>query len=205
MKYLLTHSTTTEPCPFFCSSPVFKTNTSYQRWDEARKAWGVIVNNSRTVSRETSAWIHHAEIPVEEKIRLARRIADAVWLFPRTMQTHLLNPVEDAEAYVADVWEKLPDHELAEDLIKARHKPTLALYEMSCAINEIPLDTIQRTMIDTAVSQMCDAMGGCDRIFGSPVPVVYTRFAARFVEFFMLFVPFALYKEFGGYWNHWPM
>jgi predicted membrane chloride channel (bestrophin family) len=173
---------------------VFKTNTSFKRWDEARKAWGVIVNNSRSVARQTSTWIQKTDLPKEEKVRLLRRIATAVWLFPRTMQTHLLNPAEDAVAYAAEIRDKLPNKELAEMLVAARHKPTLALYEMSCAINELPLDTFQRTTIDSDVSQMCDAMGGCDRIFGSPVPVSYTRFAARFVELWMLFVPFALYQ-----------
>lgn len=50
------------PAMFFTlSSPalslllVFKTNTSYQRWDEARKNWGAIVNNSRTIMRQGAA------------------------------------------------------------------------------------------------------------------------------------------------------
>ena len=146
-----------------------------------------------------------ANMSREEKIRLTRRIINAVWLFPRTMQTHLLNPAEDADAYAAQIRSSLPDTELVEDLIAARHKPTLVLYEMSCAINDLPLDTIQRTTIDTAVSELCNALGACDRIFGSPIPVVYTRFAARFVELFMLFLPLALYKEFDAYWNHWPL
>ena len=76
----------------------------------------------------------------------------------------------------------------------ARHKPTLALYELSCAINQLPLDTFQRMTIDAQVTAMCSAMGVCDRIFVSPVPVIYTRFLARFVELFMAFVPFALYE-----------
>jgi len=48
--------------------------------------------------------------------------------------------------------------------------------------------------IDEQVTAMCNAMGVCDRIFVSPVPVIYTRFLARFVELFMAFVPFALYE-----------
>lgn len=46
------------PSQFFTlSSPalslllVFKTNTSYQRWDEARKNWGSCVNHCRTIMR----------------------------------------------------------------------------------------------------------------------------------------------------------
>lgn len=195
-------------------SSVFKTETAYQRWDEARKAWEHTKNNCRTVCRETCAWMQTNNsndddmtmIDKEEKLRLMRRITTAVWLFPRTLQTHLLNPAEDAAAYEVDVRASpLVDPDFAADLLTARHKPSLVLYELSCAIDEVPLDTIQRSTLDTAVSRICDAMGDCDRIFHSPVPVVYTRFAARFVELFMLFLPLALYKEFGEYWNHWPL
>jgi predicted membrane chloride channel (bestrophin family) len=157
------------------------------------------------VARESAAWIHKADLPDVEKYRLVRRIADAVWLFPRALQRHLLQPAEDEEPFRRDVVERVKDRRIVDEILVARHKPSLALYEMSSAINEIPLDTVQRTTLDKAVSQLCDAMGGCDRIFTSPVPVVYTRFAARFVEVWMLTIPLALYKPFDGSWNHWPL
>jgi len=139
-----------------------------------------------------------------DKLRLARRITKAVWLF---------NPAEDATAFANELRHqrtRMHDDEkdtdsLLTDLVSARHKPSLVLYELSCAINDMPFDTVQRSTMDTAVSHLSDALGDCERIFHSPVPVVYTRFAARFVELFMLFVPLALYDEFGGYWNHWPL
>jgi ion channel-forming bestrophin family protein len=183
---------------------VFKTNTSYQRWDEARKAWGVIVNNSRTVIRESSAWILQTDIPDSEKYRLIHRIAECVWLFPRSLQRHLLNPAEDEEAYVKAVRQRLPPA-LAEDMVRARHRPTRAMYEMSKAVNTLPLDSIRRSTVDQAVSQLCDACGGCERIFGSPVPSIYTRHAARFLELWIFFLPLALWTPFEFCWNHWFM
>lgn len=183
---------------------VFKTNTSYQRWDEARKAWGVIVNNSRTVIRESSAWILQTDIPDSEKFRLIHRIAECVWLFPRSLQRHLLNPAEDEEAYVKAVRQRLPPA-LAEDMVRARHRPTRAMYEMSKAVNTLPLDSIRRSTVDQAVSQLCDACGGCERIFGSPVPSIYTRHAARFLELWIFFLPLALWTPFEFCWNHWFM
>lgn len=124
-----------------------------------------------------------------------RRVADALWLFPRTLQTHLLHPVEDEDAYLRDIREERVEYrQLAQELTIARHKPTLALSELSCAMIQLPLDTFQRTTLDAQVTDTCNAMGVCDRIFVSPVPVIYTRFSARFVELFMAFVPFALYK-----------
>lgn len=163
------------------------------------------MNNSRTILRESSAWIHKTNLSDDEKYALVRRVADAVWLFPRSLQRHLLQPAEDEEPYRKDILARVQDKRLAQELLVARHKPSLALFELSSAINAIPLDTVQRTTLEKAVSQLCEAVGGCDRIFTSPVPVLYTRFAARFVEIWMLSLPLGLYRPFEGTWNHWPL
>ena len=99
---------------------VFKTNTSYQRWDEARKAWETVKNNSRSIARQTTAWVYHSDnnqLTDEEKYRLIRRVADALWLFPRTLQTHLLHPVEDQDAYRRDIRARVEHRPLAEECV----------------------------------------------------------------------------------------
>ena len=146
---------------------VFRTNSAYKRWDEARKAWGVIVNNSRTILRQTSSWISKADIPAAEKQRLMKRVADAVWLFPRAEQRHLLSKREDEHAYQLAVRERLVnDQELAEDMISfERHRPSRALYEMTSAIHEIPIEMFRRVAVDESVSHLCDAMGGKNAIW----------------------------------------
>jgi hypothetical protein len=152
--------------------------------------------------RQTGAWIQKADIPDEEKLELARRVRDAVWLNARSLQRHLWQAAEDEEGYVRDVAMRMPPG-LATEMIQARHRPTRAVYEISDAINRIPLNSVQRSSIDKAVSGLCDAVGGCDRIFGSPVPTFYTRFAFQFLEIWILTLPLALYKLFDGMWNHW--
>jgi ion channel-forming bestrophin family protein len=189
----------------FCfPAPVFKTNTSYQRWDEARKNWGAIVNNSRTIMRQGSAWVHESNLPAEEKHRLMARLAAAVWCFPRSLTRHLLSAAEDEYDYAVDVRSNLRA-DLAEDLIAARHKPTRAMYELSCAINEFPLSDWRRVAMDSAATTLCDAMGSSERIFTSPVPRFYTRHTARFLEVWLLLMPLTLYKSFDYTWNHWFM
>jgi ion channel-forming bestrophin family protein len=183
---------------------VFKTNTSYQRWDEARKNWGTIVNNSRTIMRQGSAWVHQADISSEEKHRILARLAAAVWSFPRSMARHTLSAREDEADYAADVRSNLRS-DLAEDLIAARHKPTRALYEVSSAINEFPLSDWRRIAMDNAVTTLCDAMGSNERLFTSPVPRFYTRHTARFLEVWLLLMPLTLYNAFDYTWNHWAM
>jgi predicted membrane chloride channel (bestrophin family) len=185
---------------------VFKTNTSYKRWDEARKNWGAIVNSCRTIMREAAAWVHEApdEVSGEERQRLMERLERAVWAFPRSLTRHLLSEREDQVDYAADCRARLrPD--LAKDLITARHKPTRALYELSCAINEFPITERRVVAIDAAVTVLCDAMGSSERIFTSPVPRSYTRHTARFLEMWLLLLPMGLYVPFGTSWNHWGM
>jgi len=143
---------------------VFRKNASYQRWDEARKAWGVVVNNSRTIARQTSAWIKYSDLPFDEKQRLLNRIRDTIWAFPRALARHLLSEREDEENYCQAVREQL-DEPFASELIRwKRHRPSRALFEMSNAINELPLEMYRRIAIDESVSHLCDAMGGCDRV-----------------------------------------
>lgn len=40
--------------------------------------------------------------------------------------------------------------------------------------------------------------GICDKIYSSPVPLVYTRHTARFLSLWALLLPFALYSVFSG-------
>lgn len=155
--------------------------------------------------REGAAWVHDTQsLTDNERQLLMERLEQAVWCFPRSLTRHLLSAQEDDADYARDCRRRLrPD--LAEDLIVARHKPTRALYELSAAIQEFPIDERRRISMDHSVTVLCDAMGSSERIFTSPVPRFFTRHTARFLEVWLLFVPFGLYKEFGSTWNHWGM
>ena len=41
---------------------VFRTNSSYARWDEARKLWGGITNRSRDIVRQVGCVKHHCDV-----------------------------------------------------------------------------------------------------------------------------------------------
>jgi predicted membrane chloride channel (bestrophin family) len=42
----------THPFPWVCAHQVFRTNSSYSRWLDARKAWGLVLNRSRDITRQ---------------------------------------------------------------------------------------------------------------------------------------------------------
>ena len=45
--------------------------------------------------------------------------------------------------------------------------------------------------------------GACERIFKSPVPLVYTRHTSRFLSAFLILLPFSLWPVMQNSWNHW--
>ena len=50
--------------PVCTALPYRSTNSSYGRWDEARKMWGLVVNRSRDLTRQALGYIpaHQAEL-----------------------------------------------------------------------------------------------------------------------------------------------
>ena len=51
--------------------------------------------------------------------------------------------------------------------------------------------------MDKSVILLGDALETCERIFTSPVPLVYTRHTARFLSCWLLLLPLALWEPFG--------
>merc|ERR1711990_1363838 len=58
-----------------------------------------------------------------------------------------------------------------------------------------------RARFDTTLSVLCDDVGACERIFKSPIPLVYTRHTSRFVGVWLALIPIALWGV-DPSWNH---
>ena len=199
---------------------VFRTNASYGRWDEGRKLWGLMINRSRDIVRMGVTWyapgterLGYMEgvegdaiargvvIDEEERQRKLEKLSKSVWSFSRALARHLTAPDADEEAFQKDIREWL-DPEQAEALIAADHRPNRAMFDIGCAINDLPMHFMRRNQMDSDVTILEDIAGGCERIFTSPIPLVYSRHTARFLGLYLLFLPFGLWEAFGNSWNH---
>jgi ion channel-forming bestrophin family protein len=191
--------------PFTLSSPalglllVFRTNASYGRWVESRTALGIVVNNCRNLLRLSASWTLSEESSVpHEKLY---DFSNNVWAFSRCLQRHLLGENEDGDAFCDDMYSHF-SVEKAQKLITSRNKPMRALLELTCALQSLCLPSLYHIEVDKSIVRLCDAMGTCDRIFSSPVPLVYTRHTSRFLGFWALALPLGLWKAFSISWNH---
>jgi len=180
---------------------VFRTNTGYQRWDEARKNWGMNINHTRDLVRMGAAWYDDEGVSHERRKEDLNALALATWAFVRAMKRHLSPVGEDEEDFKKEITEKLPKGQ-AEALINAAHRPNRALFDLSCAIENLPMHWLRKNEINKAVTIFEDNLGSSERLLSSPVPLFYSRHTARFVFFFMSFLPFALYEPFSDTWNH---
>ena len=70
---------------------------------------------------------------------------------------------------------------------------------------DLPASTPRRAAarIDSTISILLDLTGANERIFKSPIPLVYTRLTSRFLAVFLTLLPLALWNALGDSWNHW--
>ena len=180
---------------------VFRSNTAYQRWDEARKNWGMNINHTRDLNRMANAYYDKTGISDEKRKDDLERLSLCTWAFVRAMKRHLSPEEEDEAAFKAELYEKLPKLQ-AQQIIKAAHRPNRALYDLSLAIENLPMHFLRKNKLHAALTIFEDTLGSSERLLTSPVPLIYNRHTSRFLLVWLLLLPFALWEEFGFMWNH---
>eukprot|EP00533_Pseudo-nitzschia_delicatissima_P005723 CAMPEP_0116106276 /NCGR_PEP_ID=MMETSP0327-20121206/15548_1 /TAXON_ID=44447 /ORGANISM="Pseudo-nitzschia delicatissima, Strain B596" /LENGTH=438 /DNA_ID=CAMNT_0003598875 /DNA_START=176 /DNA_END=1492 /DNA_ORIENTATION=+ len=180
---------------------VFRTNTAYQRWDEARKNWGMNINHTRDLVRMGNAFYDGSLVSPEEREADLQRLAVCTWSFVRSMKRHLSPEWEDEAAFRLELYERLPESQ-ANAIINAAHRPNRALFDLSMAIENLPMHFMRKNEMHKALTIFEDNLGSSERLLTSPVPLIYNRHTARFLSFWLLLMPLALYKPFDSTWNH---
>eukprot|EP00977_Amphora_coffeiformis_P030353 scaffold46464_cov199-Amphora_coffeaeformis.AAC.3 len=195
--------------PFTLSSPalglllVFRTNASYQRWLEARMCWGIIEAQCRNMVRMALTFCateNDNNDSTQDRYRSSSMydLARVSWLVARCIMNQLAGSDDDDAALEAEVREVYinEDPAFVTDLLSSPHRGLSALMEASLVLDRIPVDEKRRVEIDKSLVLLGDALAACERIFKSPVPLVYTRHTSRFLSLWMITLPFAIHDEF---------
>lgn len=159
------------------------------------------INHTRDLVRMGNAMYDSRGVPPEKRAADMQVLADCTWAFVRAMKRHLSPEDEDEEDFQKELYEKLPDRQ-AEAIINAAHRPNRALQDLSLAIENLPMHFLRKNEIHRAVTIFEDNLGSSERLLTSPVPLFYSRHTARFLSFWLVLLPFALYDPFAGSWNH---
>jgi putative membrane protein len=163
---------------------VFRTNTAYDRWWEGRKAWGALVNDSRSLSSKLSA-LH---LTAEEKISFTRLIP----LFVYATKQHLRNQdlKEEASAQL-----DLNDMELS------GHQPLRIVQMLRAEVEQLyqkgTVQHMQWFAINNDLDALIDSLGICERIKNTPIPFSYSLFIKKFIFIYVITMPLAFVPLFG--------
>lgn len=170
---------------------VTRGNAGYDRWWEARKLWGGIVNQSRNLALAALAHGPTDKNWREQVVRWAIAFAYAAKARLR------------GETQISELSRVLGDDETSR-VEAAEHPPAFVALQ----IDRLLRDACERSGMDRFAflqaererSALIDHLGGCERIRSAPLPVVYSIATRRFLVLYLVTLPFALLHKFEAEW-----
>jgi putative membrane protein len=167
---------------------VFRTNSSYDRFWEGRKLWGGIVNETRNLARQATAFL--APNPA-----LLRETTLWTIAFPYAAMHRLRGKQQ-----LGEIAAELPPDEVA-TVLAAQHPPLAVAQQITrqlvSARQQGLLTDIQQMALDQNVQLLVDYIGACERIHSTPLPYAYTVHLRRALIMYCFTLPFALVGRFG--------
>jgi putative membrane protein len=171
----------------------FRTNSAYQRWWEARKVWGEIINNSRTLARQVKLLGNQEQEPDLRKRIIKRHVA---WCWSLAYALRRMGSSREAMPYLSN--------EEIEDLKTSSNAPNLLLLAQQKDLKELEqkgaIDSFDYRRIDETIKELCDSQGKSERIKHTVFPTQYSLFTIIFINIFLVLLPLGL-VEFMGYYT----
>ncbi len=165
---------------------VFRTNTAYNRWWEARTLWGSLVNASRNLSIKLCQL---TALPRED-LQSARELITG---FSVALKHHLRGENDSL----------LPS-EVKLRAAGCKHIPqgiVNQLYQLvGTAKRTGVIDGDELRVLDAELLRLLDICGGCERILNTRIVASFRTFARQCVFLVLLTLPWGMAKDF-GWWT----
>lgn len=170
----------------------FKLNQSYDRWWEARKVWGSIVNDSRTLILQLQAFLPKGN---DEGIRTIA-LRHIGWCFSLGQTLRGLNPTANLEKYLTEADLRV---------ISSHHNKPLAILQLNTLHiarlkNDNQLDVFTHVQLNNTIANFTNAMGMAERIKSTVFPATYRLFLHMFIYLFAITLSISL-PDIQGYFE----
>lgn len=166
----------------------FRNNASYERFWEARKLWGALINDCRSAARQVQTLTTASP---EEKRRLVYLLIAMVHALRHQLRH-------------TDGWDELtPFIESVEHarVRAARFRPAVLLLLFSEELARLRraghVEPILAASIEPTLGGISHIIGGCERIANTPIPFTYSVIIHRVVYLYCLMLPFGLVDTVG--------
>ena len=168
-----------------------RTNAGYDRWWEARKLWGGIVNQSRNL-----ALLALAHGPADERWR--QQFVRWTAAFPYVARAKLRG-----EREVPELTPLLGEEQACAGADGRAHALLRGLADRRIAARGLrPLrhGSLRLLAGGARALRLIDHLGGCERIRNTPLATVYSITIRRFILIYLATLPFALLHKFEDEW-----
>lgn len=161
----------------------FRTNQAYERWWEARIIWGAIVNDSRTLIRQTISFYDRLD---EQYVYNVQEMANRqiVWCYALGESLRNLPFSPNVAGYIK--FEDISDQNVP-NAILLKHSQALTDARSEKTVNEF-----QQIQLDSTIARLCDSMGKCERIKNTIFPKAHSLLIHLIIYVFATMLPFGL-------------
>ncbi len=165
---------------------VLRTNAGYDRWWEARKIWGGIVNQSRNLAQ--IGLIYGPSNP-------SWREAYTRWVAAFSASCHHSLRGEQKFEELEDMCEIVGTDETRR-LSQTNHMPMYVVRRVADLLKEAvdsgQLDRFYFLQAETERARLIDHIGGCERILRTPLASAFSIKIRRFLFLYLMFLPVAI-------------
>jgi len=162
----------------------FCNTASYDRFWEGRKLWGLLVIETRSLTRQILSFIPN--VSKEEKQEIVKLISAFCW----SLNYQLRDKSETKPI------QHLLSEEQFHQIQGKQFIPNIILCFISDWLNEQNkkgnIDTIVLTSMNHQLNQFSNISGGCERIYNTPLPFAYSVLLHRTVYLYCFWLPFGL-------------
>jgi putative membrane protein len=173
----------------------FRNNSAYDRWWEARKIWGGIVNISRTFAGYVTCFGKAVDYK-DREIIIRRHCA---WINALRIQLREQTKWDEVYKWI----DETEVSEYADKVNKATQLNQRQIKDITALKNSGKLDMFEHQMIADCIRQMYELQGKAERIKKTTFPFFYTYFTRMFLWVFILLLPFGLIPLMG--WGGLPI
>ncbi len=170
---------------------VLRTNAGYERWWEARKLWGGIVNQSRNLA--IAGLSYGPQDPCWQKEFVAWA---SVLPYITTCSLRGERPSERLSDLIGQL-------EL-ERLANTEHMPSQASLVQAKLLRQAyehhDIERLAFLELERQRATLIDHIGACERILKTPLALAYAIKIRRFIAMFLLSLPFALIESLKSPW-----
>ncbi|MFH6998838.1 bestrophin family protein [Flavobacterium sp. FlaQc-57] len=168
----------------------FRNSVSYDRFWEGRKLWGALLNDTRSLARQSITLINDPDYN-DKRANFINLLTAFVYSLKHQLRE--TNPDQDLN--------RLLPKELVEQLKEVQYKPIIILRELGIWVKntklENKIDSVTQLAFEDNLNKLSDIVGGCERIASTPIPYTYSVLLHRTVYIYCFLLSFGFVETMG--------